>query len=223
MTAVREAIVLPLLFLTALLIAAIRPGAAMSMSPPSPGALVAGMALFALLVRSGSVAPERLMNGSRSSLANINGLIVLLTLFVASAQVIAAIVPESGVPSVIAWMVLLSLLLQAFAMAPDRTRVLRGLLVTLGAAFALKYVVLAALSTPAQGRFARALQTLFEGITLGVVSQRPLHAAEPYLTFAAIVLYLVGLALLPTARWQMVRVADVHGELTLPTVERTSR
>jgi hypothetical protein len=206
MTATREAIVLPLLFLTALAIAAIRPGAAASMSPPSPAALVAGMALFALLVRSGSLAPARLMNGSRSALANVNGLLVLLTLFIASAQVVAAIVPESGVPSVIAWMVLLSLLLQAFAMTSDRTRVLRGLLVTFGAAFIVKYVVLAALSTPAQGRIGRAVQTLFEGVTLGVVSQRPLHAAEPYLTFAALVLYLVGLALLPAADWQMIRV-----------------
>jgi hypothetical protein len=219
MTAVREALVLPILFLTALLIAAIRPGAAVSMSPPSPGALVAGMGLFALLVRSGSVDPARLMNGSRSSIANINGLIVLLTLFVASAQVIASSVPESGVPAVIAWLVLLSLLLQAFAMTPDRTRVLRGLLVTFGTAFTVKYVVLAALSAPAQGRVARAVQALFEGLTLGVVSQRPMHAAEPYLTFAAVVLYLVGVALLPAARWEMVRVSAGRAELAVTTRE----
>jgi hypothetical protein len=83
---------------------------------------------------------------------------------------------------------------------------LRGLLVTFGAAFTLKFVLLAALSAPADGRFARALQLLFEGITLGAVTQRPPHAAEGYLAFATLLLYLIGVAFLPSASWQMVRV-----------------
>jgi hypothetical protein len=47
---------------------------------------------------------------------------------------------------------------------------------------------------------------LFEGVTLGGLSQRPAHAAEGYLAFLAILLYLVGVAFLPAASWQMVRV-----------------
>jgi hypothetical protein len=38
------------------------------------------------------------------------------------------------------------------------------------------------------------------------VTQRPPHAAEPYLAFASLVCYLVSLALLPAAGWQIVRV-----------------
>jgi hypothetical protein len=206
MTALREALLLPALFLTVVLIAAIRPGQAAPIAPPSPGALVAAMALLALLVRSGCLAPERLLNAGRPMLANVNGFILLLAVFAASAQAIAAVVPESGVPAVTTWIVLLSLLLQAFAMTPDRARLLRGLLVTFGAAFVLKFIVLAALSAPPEGRVARAVHTLFDGITLGVVTQRTAHAAEPYLMFVALVMYLVGLALLPAALWQMERV-----------------
>jgi hypothetical protein len=106
----------------------------------------------------------------------------------------------------IVWAVLGALLLQAFAIAPDRTRVLRGLLVTFGAAFTLKFVVLSAISSPAEGRVARALQLLFEGVTLGAVTQRPPGLAEGYLAFAATALYLIGVAALPSASWHMVRV-----------------
>jgi hypothetical protein len=205
-SALREAVLLPALFLTAVLTAGVRPQAAVSLVPPSLASLVAATALFGLLVRSGAVAPERLVNPALTLLANLNGLSVLVTLFVASAQVVTGLVPESGVPAMIVWAVLGALLLQAFAIAPDRTRVLRGLLVTFGAAFTLKFVVLSAISSPAEGRVARALQLLFEGVTLGAVTQRPPGLAEGYLAFAATALYLIGVAALPSASWHMVRV-----------------
>ena len=212
MTALREAIVLPLVFLSVALGASLRPGAQLTVVPPTLGALVAGLVLFALLVRSGAIDPQRLLNPARSAMANLNGLTVLLSTFVASAQMITMLVPESGVPALIAWIVLISLLMQALAIGPDRARLLRGLLVTFGAAFALKFIVLATLSAPADGRMARALQLLFEGVTLGGLMQRMPHAAEGYLAFVTIVTYMIGVAFLPSASWQMVRVS--RGELT---------
>ncbi|MDQ3441054.1 MAG: hypothetical protein M3478_11975 [Planctomycetota bacterium] len=208
MTGVREAITLPVLFLTVMLLAAIRPGSDVTLVPPSLASLVFGMILFALLVRSGALAPERLMNASRSGLANVNGLFVLLTTFAASAQVITLVVPDGGVPALVAWVVLASLLLQALAISPDRQRLLRGLVVTFGAAFTLKFIVLATISAPAERGVARALQLLFEGVTLGTVSQRTPHPLEGYLAFATLALYLVALALLPAATWHMARVTD---------------
>jgi hypothetical protein len=205
-TALREAVLLPALFLTVVLAAAVRPGGDVFVVPPSLASLVAGTALFGLLVRSGALAPERLVNPSRQMLANLNGLSVLVTLFAASAQLVTALVPESGLPAAIVWAVLVSLLLQAFAIGPDRTRLLRGLLVTFGAGFTLKFVLLSTISSPAEGRLARALQLLFEGVTLGAVSQRPPGLAEGYLAFTATALYLIGVASLPSASWQMVRV-----------------
>jgi hypothetical protein len=57
--------------------------------------------------------------------------------------------------------------------------------------------VLAALSGPADGRLARVVKVLFEGVTLGAVSQEVVHPATGYLAFATLVLFMVGLALLP--------------------------
>ena len=222
MTVWREAVIVPVLFLTVVVAGAIRPGAQAALAPPSVGALVAAMMLVALLVRSGSIAPDRLMNAHRSALANSNGLAVVLTLFAASAQVIALVVPESGIPALIVWIVLIALMAQAFAIDPDRVRTLRGLLVTFGAAFTLKFIVLAAMSAPAEGRVTRALQLLFEGITLGSLTQRPPHALEGYLAFATIVLYLIGVALLPAAGWRIVRVPDRALPIAVTTGELTS-
>src|SRR5688500_10172382 len=136
------------------------------------------MILFAIFVQSGTLAPERLMNATRSSLANLNGLVVLVTAFVASAQMFTLVTPATGLPAAIVWIVICALLIQALAVGPDRTRLLRGLLVTFGTAFALKFIVLAALSGPADTRVGRVVQLLFEGITLGAVTQPPLHPAE---------------------------------------------
>nr|MBA3270650.1 hypothetical protein [Acidobacteriota bacterium] len=158
MNNVREAVTLPVLFLTVVLLAALRPGADVTVVPPSLASLVGAMVLFALLVRSGLLAPDRLMHSARSSLANVNGLFVVLTAFLASAQIITLLVPDAGVPALVGWTVLTSLLLQALAIAPDRQRLLRGLLVTFGAAFTLKFIVLATISAPAQSGVGRALQ-----------------------------------------------------------------
>lgn len=219
MTALREAVVLPCLFLTVSLAAALRPGDRATVAPPTPGSLVVAVAILALLVRSGALVPERLMHNGRSALANLNGLSVLGALFLASAQVVGSVVPESGVPAVLAWTVLLALVLQSFVMTPDRQRLLRGLMVTFGAAFVLKFVVLAAISSPAEGRVARALQLLFEGLTLGAVSQRPPHAAEAYLAFGGLALYLIGVALLPAASWEIVRVPSRSLVRSLPSTD----
>ena len=200
-----EAWILPLLLLTVVLLGAIRPGADVTLTPPSLGSLVIAMGLIGLLVRSGALAPERLMNAARPAVANLNGLTVLVALFAASAQVVTLVIPESGVPALFVTVVLIALLIQAFAIGADRNRLLRGLLVTFSTAFTVKFVVLGALSDPADSRIGRALQLLFEGVTLGAVSQRPPHPIEGYLAFATLMLYFVALALLPSARWHMVQ------------------
>jgi phage shock protein PspC (stress-responsive transcriptional regulator) len=202
---VHEAVTLPLLFLTVVLAAAWRPGGEPLFVPPSLASLVAAVALFALLVRCGALAPERLLHPTRGMLRNLNGASLIIALMAASAQVVTLALPEEGVPALIGWLVLVSLLLQAFAIGPDRARLLRALLVIFGAAFVIKYIVLAALSARANGRLARAVQLLFEGVTLGTITQRPMHPAEGYLAFAIFAAYLIGVACLPPAAWQMVR------------------
>jgi hypothetical protein len=50
--------------------------------------------LLAALVRSGALAPDRLLHGSRSILANANGAVVLATLFAAAAQLLGMLTPR---------------------------------------------------------------------------------------------------------------------------------
>lgn len=202
MTPLVEACVLPAAFLTVTLLAAIRPGGVETMVAPTPASLVGAVVLVALMVRSGALDGGRLVHASRSALANLNGLSVLVTLFAASAAALTLVVPESGLPALMSWTVIAALLVQALAMGPDRVRLLRGLLVTFGAAFVLKFIMLAAISTPAEGRVSQALQVLFDGLTLGSIAQRAPHAAEAYLAFATLALYLCGVAWLPPAQWR---------------------
>jgi hypothetical protein len=198
MTPVREAATLPLLFLTVVLAGGVQLGTEVTIRPPSLFGFVLAVLLLALLVRSGACAPERLLHGSRSRLANVNGLIVILTLLLASAQAFTVVTPEFGLPLVLVSLFLLILLVNTLAASPDRARVLRSLLVILGSTFALKFIVLAALAEPATGRLARVLQALFEGATLGALSQGPMPPVMGYLAFAALTVFVVGVALLPS-------------------------
>ena len=195
--AMREAVILPAAFLTVVLLGSIRMTDAMSLAPPSVFALVLGLLVVRVAVQSGTLAPQRLLGASRSTLANVNGLIVLLALWLASAQVIAILIPETGLPRIGFGVFLLILLLNTAAAAPDRIRLLRSLAVTFGALFLLKFVVLRELSAPGTGVVKRVMQTLLEGITLGAVLQPPSHPAASYVALLSLLLFLVALFLLP--------------------------
>src|SRR5215213_2632494 len=94
----REAITLPILFLTVSLMSAVRVGAEGSIRFVGPTllSLVLAVMLGALLLRAGVIAPERLVSSRRTALANANGSVVLLTLLFASAQVFTFLTPETG-------------------------------------------------------------------------------------------------------------------------------
>ncbi len=200
MNAAREAIYLPLLFLTVALLGGIQVAARVTFAPPPLFALVLAVLLFGVLVRSGALAAERLMNGARSGLENLSGLALLLALFAGSAQAFNLATPSFGLPLVLFDAFLFVLLLNTLVAAPDAVRVLRSLLVIFGSAFVLKFVVLAALSDPSGGRMKRVLQVLLEGVTLGTLTQEPLRPASGYVAFFTLGVYLIGLSALPRRR-----------------------
>jgi hypothetical protein len=212
MTTAREAITLPIVFLTVTLLGGLRIGHPTALVPPSPYLLLLGGLLIRLVVKSGALAPERLLASSRSELANLNGLVVLITLWIAAAQALAAVTPESGVPHLASGAFFLVLLLNTAAAAPDRQQLLRSLAVTFGAAFVLKFVILHGLSAPGDGVVKRGLQALVDAVTLGALMQEVPHPLTAYLALFAIGLFLVGVLLLP------LRVASAPGALT-PTRE----
>lgn len=211
MTATREALVLPLLFLTVTLLAGGRLGATVAMVPPSLFSLVLATMLVAALIRSGALAPERLLHGSRPILANANGAVVLATLFAAAAQLLGLLTPQSGLPRFFVDLFLFVLLLNTLVAQPDRVRLLRSLAVILGSALVLKFIILSALSDPSGSRTAQVLYALFDLATFGTLTQEPQPAAAGYLAFAAIGLFLIGSAVLPGERS-----ASRTGALALP-------
>jgi len=200
MTARREAIGLPIIFLTVVLLGGLRIGVVAALVPPSVFALVLGVLLVRVLVQCGAVAPERLVSGSRRALANANGIVVLVTLWAASSQAIALVIPDSGLPRLAMNVFFLVLLLNTAAASPDRVRLLRSLSVTFGSVFVLKFVVLYELSTPGTSWLKRVLQAMLEGITLGTLTQDPLRPITGYVAFATVALFLIGIFLLPHDR-----------------------
>lgn len=217
MTATREAIALPLVFLTVALFGGLRITEGVALLPPPLFALVLAVLLLGLLVRCGALAPERLVHTSRSMLANLNGLVVMLAAFLASAQAFNVATPESGAPRVLFNLVFLILLANTIAASSDRVRVLRSLLVIFGSAFIVKFIVLSALSHPAEGVVTRALQVLFEGVTLGSITQDVFHPATGYIAFGTLTLYLFGLVLLPAADTGRLKPAATYTTMLDPT------
>lgn len=197
MSAARDAWFLPLALLTVALLGGLEPGTPAPFVPPSEFALILAVMLIAVVVRSGTLAADRLVHGSRSPLANANGAAVLISLFAATAQLFNLLTPRAGLPLVAVDAFLFVLLLNTIVAAPDRVRLLRSLMVICGSAFVLKFVILAGLSDPAGGRTKRVLVALLDVATLGTVTQPPLPAVAGYLAFFTVVLYLVAVACLP--------------------------
>ena len=195
---IREVFVLPLSFLTVALVGGVRVADRLVLVPPPLFSLVLAVLLVGVLVRSGALAPERLMHPARTPLENASGAVVLLTAFVAAAQAFNVAIPESGLPRLLFSVFLFVLLMNTFTAAPDRVHVLRSVLVIFGSAFILKFIVLAALSDPAGGWLKRTLLAMLEGLTLGTLSQEPYRPATGYLAFITLLLFVGSLALLPS-------------------------
>ena len=197
MSPLREAIVLPGLLLTIALVGGTRIDTRVALEPPSLFALVLATMLLGALVRSGALAPDRLLHGARSPLANANGVVVLFALVAATAQVLAMLTPRSGVPLLFVNIFLFGLLLNTLVALPDRVHLLRSLAVTLGSGLLLKFVILAALSAPGQTRTSRILLAVFDAATFGGIAQEAQAPAAGYIAFVTVAAYLMAVALLP--------------------------
>ena len=194
-----ESLVLPWLLLTAALLAGVRvteAGDFRFLVPPL-SSLVAMLLLMMVLVQSGVVEPWALMNERRTPLENMNGAVLMAALAMASAQVVSAVTPEAGLPLVLGVIFLLALFVNTLAARPGRQQALRALFVAFFASFTVKFIVLDALYAPDKSLGGRLLTGLLEGVTLGSMDHVVWGAATGYLTYFALVIYFLALAMMP--------------------------
>jgi hypothetical protein len=196
-----EAVVLPWLLLTVALAAGLRitPDGELRFLVPPLASLIAMLLLMMVLVQSRVVEPWLLMNERRSAIENLNGAVLILSLAMASAQVVSAVTPEAGLPLVLGVIFLFALFANTLAARPGRTQALRALFVAFFAAFTVKFIVLDALYAPDRSLGGRLLTGLIEGVTLGAFDHVVWAPATGYLTFCALVVYFLALVMLPRA------------------------
>jgi hypothetical protein len=199
MTALREAVVLPVIFLTVTLLGGLRVSDSVRLLPPSLTALVLAILLIGTVARSGVLVLPALMRASRSPFENVSGAVVLLTLFAASAQAVNLLLPERGLLHAAFAVFLFCQLLSMTAAGVDRTGILRSILVLLGSMFVLRYIVIESLYAPSGGTLQRVLRALMSGATLGGITYDPNAPVTGYVAFFTLVLYVIGLLLLPVA------------------------
>jgi hypothetical protein len=178
---------------------------------PELSYLVLGVLILGVAFRSGLLIPHLLIGQRRTRLENASGAIVLLSLFLASAQVVNSFAPEDGLLHLLYCFFFAVLLWNTLAARPDRPRVLHSLFVVLAAAFIFKYILLAGLYDPERGLTRRVLTAILEGVALGTLRYQPLAPATGYVAFCTGLLYLAGLMMLPTGvptRGALVRAAS---------------
>ena len=199
MTARREALVLPLIFLTVAWLGGLRVGAAIQLVPPPLISLVLGVMLVGALVNAGVFSTHSVMGAHRTGLENVSGLVVLLTLLAASAQIFNLLTPERGIFHVAFNLCFFIQLATTLAGVKGRRNLLRSLAVLLGSALVVRFVVLEGLYAPDGGMAKRLLTTIVEGASLGTIQYEPIGAVTGYVAFLTLMLYIVGIVLLPPA------------------------
>jgi Calcineurin-like phosphoesterase len=213
MSATREALLLPGVFLTVTLLGGLRVGDAVRLHPPALSSLVLAMLLVGALARARVLVPDFLMHARRSPLENTSGTIVLLSLFAASAQVFNLLTPERGLLRALFTVFFVVQLLTTLAAVAARIAMLRGLLVLMGSAFVLRFIVLESLYTPGGGLLTRMLTAALEGVTLGSFDYDPHAAVTGYVGFFTLALYFVGLVLLAPPAGTAIERADATARL----------
>ena len=191
----REETLLPFLFFAVGLLGGLRIADSEMWRPPPLFTVMLALLIVGALNRCGAFVPVRLLSSPRSMLENLKGLLIILAVVFASAQVFDLTTPDGGPARMAVYALYLMVLiaLNTRAIAADRARLLRSLIVIFGLAFTVKFVVLP--SSPAGGW----REIVCEIVTLGMC--QPRHPATGYLAFFTLFLYLFSVArLAPMAR-----------------------
>jgi hypothetical protein len=191
-------VLLPVLFLTVVLLGGLRvsaEGSFIFVAPPLV-TLVLAVLLMLLFVRGQLVEFHRWLASDNPPLTNISNGWMLITLFFASAQAFNSVLPERGLLHwLFSFFFLWTLWNNQFA-SFDARRLLRSLAVLFGTAFLLKHILLASLYSPDGGWLKKVAGALLQGASLGTLDAPAFAPATGYIAFFTLALYVIGLLVL---------------------------
>ena len=161
--------------------------------------LIFGVVLMGLYFRGGMVALEGWFSDDFSTTQDVANAGVLVTLFAASVQVFNSVIPESGIPFwVVAFCFAWTLWNNLFAEF-DNKKLLKSMAALFAFAFVAKYIILAGLTAPAtDGGWLRSMIENPARETATWLLDLPRYSSGTgYIQFFCLLLYFVGLYLLP--------------------------
>ena len=197
-----SSVVLPLLFLTVVLLGGLRVDAEtrtfIFIAPPLITLLLA-ILLMLLLLRGGLFRFHQWIGSDLSPLTNTAHIWMFITVFFASAQAFNSVLPERGLLHwLFSFFFLWTLWNNQFS-SFDARRLLRSLAILFGTAFILKHMLLASLYSPDGGWLKRVAGTLLQGVALGTLDAPSFAPVTGYIAFFTLTLFIVGLILLALA------------------------
>jgi hypothetical protein len=194
-----EFLVLPILFLTVVLLGGLRVDAenrTFIFTAPPLVTLLLGVLLMLLHVRGRLIRLHQWVGSELPPLTNVVHIWMLITLFFASAQAFNSVLPERGLLHwLFSFFFLWTLWNNQFS-SFDARRLLRSLAILFGTAFVLKHMLLASLYSPEGGWLKRVAAALLQGVSLGTFDAPNFAPATGYISFFTLTLYVAGLILL---------------------------
>ncbi|MEP7271961.1 MAG: hypothetical protein ABI882_10695, partial [Acidobacteriota bacterium] len=194
-------LLLPTIFLTVALLGGLRVEAgtrAFVFVAPPLITLVLAVMLTSVFVRGRLIDLGAWLSGAQPAVKTAAHVLTLLSLFFASAQAFNSVLPEAGLFRLLFSFFFLWTLWQSQFTTSDGRRTLRSIAALFGTAFVLKHLLLASLNDPQGGWLRRLAAALLEGVTQGTVGEQQTFApATGYVSFFALGLYVMGLALTP--------------------------
>ncbi len=202
-SAVRDYILLPLIFLTVALFGGLRvaaeSGAFVFLKPPLV-CLIFATILIVLFFRAGLIRFDGWFSESFSTVKNVANAAVLIALFAATVQIFNSLLPEKGLPFWIFTFCFFWTLLNNLFSVFDARRLLQSLGSLFGFAFLVKYLALAYMTAPASESWWRGILENPTQEFFTLLFDLPRFApATGYIQFFAVTFYLLGLFLLSPA------------------------
>ena len=196
-------IFLPLIFLTVALLGGLRLSAednAFLFLKPALVCLIYATLLLVLFFRSGLLRLDGWFSEKFSTLKNVANGVVLLALFFASTQIFNSLLPERGLPFwVFAFCFSWTLWNNLFVEFQGK-RLLQSLGSVFALAFVSKYLILSYLTAPASASWwSGLLENPTQEAFTWLLDLPRFSAGTGYIQFFAVILYLLGLFLLPAS------------------------